>query len=118
MDDRLTELLRDHDPAVRALAARAFELVVAHVPGAVVTVDKENAGVGTGPGYKRLVYVVTPRRDHVTLGFWRGTELPDPDGLLEGSGKLHRFVRIRSEADLDAPALQELVRAAAERAQP
>jgi hypothetical protein len=55
--------------------------------------------------------------DHVTLGFWRSTEPPDPVGLLEGGGKLHRFVRIRSEADLDAPALRALMRAAAERAQ-
>jgi hypothetical protein len=48
---------------------------------------------------------------------WRGTELPDPAGLLEGSGKLHRIVSVRSEADLDTPALQDLMSAAAARAQ-
>ena len=28
------------------------------------------------------------RQNHVNLGFHRGAELDDPDGLLEGSGKL------------------------------
>jgi hypothetical protein len=60
MDDRVTELLGDHDPAVRALATRAFELAVAQLPGAVVTVDSDNVGVGTGPGCKQLVDVLTP----------------------------------------------------------
>lgn len=31
---------------------------------------------------------------HVNLGFNRGTELPAPTGLLEGTGKMIRHVRV------------------------
>jgi hypothetical protein len=38
--------------------------------------------------------------------------LPDPNGLLRGEGKLIRHVRISQAADLEAPGVRELVRAA------
>lgn len=50
----------------------------------------------------------------VSLHFMRGNGLPDPDGLLEGSGKALRHVKLRSQADLDerTPALRALLQAA------
>ena len=35
-------------------------------------------------------------RNHVSVGFFRGAELPDPDRLLEGAGRLMRHVKLRS----------------------
>lgn len=35
--------------------------------------------------------------NHVNVGFWRGTELADPDGLLEGQGDRMRHIRIGPE---------------------
>lgn len=49
---------------------------------------------------------------HVTLGFWRGAELPDPEGLLESSGSMMAHVKIRGP-DLPADALKAFIRAAA-----
>lgn len=51
---------------------------------------------------------------HFGFGFWRGAELPDPKGLLEGEGDRMRHVKLRAPADVDAPALRDLVRAAAD----
>ena len=51
---------------------------------------------------------------HVNLGFFRGAELADPAGLLEGSGKYMRHVKLRPGEDVDAAALTELVRVAYE----
>lgn len=50
--------------------------------------------------------------DHVNLGFFRATELHDPAGRLEGTGKGTRHVKLRRAADLDAPYLGRLVRTA------
>jgi len=50
-------------------------------------------------------------RAHVNVGFFRGAELPDPHGLLEGSGKLMRHVKVRPGAPIDSAGLQALVRA-------
>ena len=37
----------------------------------------------------------------VNLGFWRGTELSDPDGRLEGTGDRMRHVKLASAEDVD-----------------
>jgi hypothetical protein len=50
---------------------------------------------------------------HVTLGFLRGTSLPDPAGLLEGTGKNLRHVKLRTAEDLQEPAVRKLIAAAA-----
>jgi hypothetical protein len=46
---------------------------------------------------------------HVNVGFFRGAELADPQGLLEGSGKLMRHVKLRPEGEVDAAALEKLI---------
>lgn len=38
---------------------------------------------------------------HVTFGFWRGGELTDPKGLLEGGGGRMKHVKIKQPADID-----------------
>ena len=49
---------------------------------------------------------------HVNVGFFRGAELPDPDGLMEGAGKYMRHVKLRPDQDIDAPALIRLIESA------
>ena len=46
---------------------------------------------------------------HVNVGFFRGAEIPDPDGLLEGTGKFMRHVKLRPHGDVDARALMKLI---------
>ena len=49
---------------------------------------------------------------HVNVGFFRGAELADPEGLLEGAGKFMRHVKLRPERDVDAMALMKLIETA------
>ena len=49
---------------------------------------------------------------HSALFFYRGRELDDGSGLLQGRGKDTRFVTLRSPADAQKPAVKRLVRAA------
>ncbi len=54
---------------------------------------------------------------HVNVGFFRGAELADPAGLLEGTGKYMRHVKLRPdklrpEGDIDATDLIELIESA------
>ncbi len=51
-------------------------------------------------------------RDHVDLGFFHGTDLPDPKKLLEGTGKGLRHVKIRDVKDIRPSDLKPLLRAA------
>jgi hypothetical protein len=49
---------------------------------------------------------------HVNVGFFRGAELEDPQGLLQGTGRLMRHVKLRPGEKVDASALRGLIRAA------
>ena len=51
---------------------------------------------------------------HITFGFFWGTSLDDPEGLLEGTGKNLRHVKLRTIDDLNKDGLKELIQAAAE----
>ena len=49
---------------------------------------------------------------HVNVGFFRGAEIADPMGLLEGNGKFMRHVKLRPERAVDATALMNLIETA------
>jgi hypothetical protein len=49
---------------------------------------------------------------HVNVGFFRGAEIADPEGLLEGTGKFMRHVKLRPEREVGARALMKLIETA------
>jgi len=49
---------------------------------------------------------------HVNVGFFRGAEIADPYGLLEGAGKFMRHVTLSPERGVDATALTMLIETA------
>jgi hypothetical protein len=49
---------------------------------------------------------------HVNVGFFYGAMLADPAGLLEGSGKRMRHVKLKPDREFDAAALGDLIDAA------
>ena len=48
-------------------------------------------------------------KDHVNVGFFCGSALPDPGGLLEGTGKYMRHVKLRPGQEVDGRALNGLI---------
>jgi hypothetical protein len=51
-------------------------------------------------------------RAHVNVGFFRGAEISDPEGLLEGTGKFMRHVKLRPEREVNDAALMRLIETA------
>ena len=49
---------------------------------------------------------------HVNVGFFQGAALPDPERLLQGTGKRMRHVKLRPGTEMDAAALRRLIEAA------
>jgi hypothetical protein len=49
---------------------------------------------------------------HVNVGFFHGADLADPGGLLEGTGRHMRHVKLRPDRDVDAAALSRLIHSA------
>jgi hypothetical protein len=94
---------------VKAIAPKAAEISCQMQPPrskgymwkiARYAVDGANVvGIGTFPTYS-------------TLFFYRGRELDDGSGLLQGGGKDLRFIRLSAPADAERPAVKRLVRKA------
>ncbi|MCI4352867.1 MAG: DUF1801 domain-containing protein [Thermoplasmata archaeon] len=57
-----------------------------------------------------MVCAVGAFAQHVGVEFWRGSTVPDPDHLLEGSGKNLRHVKVRSLDEASSPRLVRLLR--------
>src|SRR6187397_2199161 len=49
---------------------------------------------------------------HVNVGFFRGAEIRDPGGLLEGDGRFMRHVKLGPGYEVDAAALTDLIETA------
>jgi hypothetical protein len=49
---------------------------------------------------------------HVNVGFFHGAALPDPECLLQGTGKFMRHVKLKPETPANAAALNRLIAAA------
>jgi hypothetical protein len=116
-DRDVADLLEPYSPEVQklALATRAFVLRL--IPNAIEMVDTKSKLIGFGfsSGYKDMICSLIPAKSWVTLGIGWGAELPDPQKLLEGSGKVHRHVKLKAESDLKTPALQAILKAGLQR---
>ncbi len=57
-------------------------------------------------------YIMLPMyKEHMNLGFNKGTLLPDPSKLLTGTGKLIRHIPISDPADYRNPEVAKLIKA-------
>lgn len=109
------EIIASAGPTVRGLATQTRALIQDVMPDVVEVPWMRQRIIGYGVGPKKnsehfcYIAVLT---NHVNLGFNYGAELSDPEGLLEGTGKLFRHVKIKKPEDLEHPALRRLLEAA------
>ncbi len=52
-------------------------------------------------------------KNHMSIEFTHGADLMDPVGILQGSGKRRRHLKIRSLQELQAPAIRDMIAQAA-----
>lgn len=117
-NDSVAAFLASYPSVVRELAASLRNIIRSAIPDASETLDEPGRVVGyaIGAGYSGLVCTIIPSRAGVKLGIVRGAELSDPQGLLEGAGKRHRYVQINQPSDLDRAGIEELLKGAREAA--
>lgn len=119
MSDAVHDFLADSAPDVRTLALEIRALVRRLVPDAQEDVRPgwRSIGYSHDGTLKSSVCAIIPHRAHVNVQFLQGTELDDPAGRLEGTGKRGRHVKVRSEDDIDE-SLAALIERAATYARP
>src|ERR1700679_3604812 len=117
-DRQLLSYLAPYDPHVSDLTLALRDVVLEEAPDAIESIVKGYAvTIGfsfTGKPLKDGFCHVVTYRDHVNLGFNRGALLPDPNGVLQGTGKLIRHVTMRDQPELDRPFVRRYLQAAIE----
>lgn len=107
-----TAMVSSSPPAIPELSLGCRALIYDVLPETVEVVwpKQRTAGYGTGPKKMSEQFCwLAPYTKHVVFGFYYGDELPDPAGLLEGTGNPMRHVKIRRAEQLEEPALRQLV---------
>jgi hypothetical protein len=113
---QLAEFIDKYDPAVAALARACRSALRKRVPSAAELVydNYQFLAIGYSPTERTsdciVSLAISPKG--VALSFFHGATLPDPSGVLLGSGKQHRFVRLDGAATFALPAVEALLRAA------
>lgn len=114
---QLLDLLVSCSPGVTHLALALRELVLTEAPEAEEVLYSVYAEVIVFKfsGLKRGAFCyIAAYSNHVNLGFYHGAELPDPQGVLTGTGKQMRHIRFDSPEDLHHSYFRGYIRSAIE----
>jgi hypothetical protein len=127
-DAAFSGIIDEASDEVQELAKAVRDLVYDVLPQTVEVVWPKQGSVGWGTGPKKFTEqfaYLMPFKRHVTLGFYRGGELPDPDGLLPRTGGTQvsgtlsmRSLKLTSVTDVHRPALRTLIEAASKQGIP
>src|SRR3972149_1663032 len=112
----LEDFLETYTPEVRNLALQLRDLVFEIDPEVIEQIDipAHLLAYGYAKTYTHLMCVIIFYKDYINLGFPRGVDLPDPEGLLEGTGKRARHVKIRDAEQIESPEIAALIQASAD----
>ena len=116
----LSENLGRIPPAVRPIVQAARRAVKAAAPHAKEVAYQSRKPRSSSAMWKLVRYAVGDEYvvgigtfpTYATMFFRRGRELDDGSGLLEGSGKNARFIRLREPSDAAQPTLRRVLRKA------
>lgn len=101
---------KEENVAEIALNLRA--LLADVMPGITEVNWKAQQIAGYGVGEKKMsehFCYIAPLKAHVNLGFMYGADLDDPEGLMEGSGKALRHIKVKTIGQANNPAIRELI---------
>jgi hypothetical protein len=119
-EERLQGFIDRFTPEIAARGRDALARMRARLPGAIQMVYDNYNGLVIGfcpterPSEAIFSVVLFPRS--VALAFLQGAGLPDPQGLLQGSGTVARHIVLDDPAILDDPEVEALIAVALERA--
>ena len=98
--------VQQRNPGLKEVVAAVRRLFKKTVPAAAEAVNPWGVPVFEVNG--TLCFLMVGKQ-HVTLGFAQGTSLPDPAGLLEGTGKNLRHVKLKTADQVSNPHLENLI---------
>src|SRR5258708_4840344 len=109
--NNIDDFLSQYDEQVFRNALILRDVLLKNLPNIIEQLDIPAKMIGFcyGQKYSELICTIIPSKKGLKLGFNRGTELPDPDKLLRGDGKISRYVEIKSEEQIKSGAVKKLL---------
>ena len=113
LEAEVDRLFAERGPEIQAIARALRTRLQAELPGVIEQVDFGNKLIAFGRSMRMrgLLFSIIPHGSWVNLQLADGVDLPDPDGLIEGTGKRIRHVKIRSVDAASSPAVVAIIRA-------
>jgi hypothetical protein len=110
-DELLKIFLGNYDKKIVGLVLKLRDIVAFYLPDIIEQVDLPARMIAYtyGKKYSDMICTIIPSKNGIKLGFNRGVELPDAEKILEGTGKISRFVRIESEVQIQSSAIKALL---------
>ena len=111
---KIDAFLSGYSEEVFTNALQLREVLFKNLPGIIEQLDIPAKMIAYcyGQKYAEMICTIIPSKKGLKLGFYKGADLPDPDNLLEGTGKISRYVEIRSGEQIKFPALKKLIESA------
>ena len=109
------DALADSSDQVQEIARRLRDLIVEVYPDVVEVPWPRQRIVGYGVGPKKMsehFCYIGAHREHANLGFYYGAELPDPEGLMAGTGKKLRHIKVRDAEGIGQSSLRRYIQLA------
>ena len=110
-NDTFEQLVTRYNPEVQAIARRLREIIYEVLPKADEKVWATGWSVARYADGAELV-AIGPLKNYCNLFFAQGAHLPNSDGLLEGTGKGIRHIKVRSLDTIPVGAIKKLMREA------
>jgi Domain of unknown function (DU1801) len=121
-EKQLAGFIAKFAPAMATLIRGARKKMRERLPQALELVyDNYNffvIGYGLSERPSEAVFSIAAQAKGVSLCFLQGAGLPDPKGLLRGSGNVVRSIRLETAETLDGADLRALMKTALDRAKP
>jgi len=110
-DKKVNAFLSQYDLNIYNKALRLRQIIFTNLPGIIEQIDLPARMIAYcyGQKYIEMICTIIPSKKELKLGFYKGADLPDPDSLLEETGKISRYVKIQSNEQINATALKELL---------
>jgi hypothetical protein len=111
-DKGFDDLISQYDEQVFTTAIQLRELLSSSLPDVIEQVDIPAKMVAYcyGQKYIEMICMMIPSKKGLKLSFYQGVDLDDPGKLLDGKGKITRYLEITPGEKLNTPVIKKFLK--------
>ncbi len=119
-EQQIVKFLEPFDSEISSLAQKLRDYLRKETKPTIELVGDSTISVNIGYGFTEKAWdcfcAIIVYSKHINISFPSGAFLSDPHGLLQGTGKRIRHIKIRNYDDINAPAVRNLLLEARDKA--